>query len=131
MDLEPTEVQVVSKKRVVDHAEVLTGQREVNAMLALVDRETQRVESRFLEPACGTGNFLTEVLSRKLDMVGARYHRSQLEYERYMILAVSSVYGIDILEDNVLRCRERLSSMADERYTNLYGASARGIQEGC
>lgn len=71
-----TEKQVVSKQRVADHGEVLTGKREVNAMLNLVRQETERIESRFLEPACGTGNFLTEVLARKLRVVAARYGRS-------------------------------------------------------
>src|SRR5579871_3434898 len=104
--IEPS--HVVSKERVAEHGEVLTGQREVNAMLDLVKQETQRVESRFLEPACGNGNFLAEVLSRKLAIVEKRYRRSQGDYERYAVLAVSSVYGIDILEENVRQCRSRL-----------------------
>ena len=93
--------QVVSKQRVADHGEVLTGKREVNAMLDLVKHETERIDSRFLEPACGTGNFLTEILERKLRVVETRYGKSQLDFERYAVLAMSSVYGIDILEDNV------------------------------
>src|SRR5947199_10202140 len=103
--------QVVSKKRVVDHGEVLTGTREVNAMLDLVKQETERIESRFLEPACGDGNFLAEVLERKLAVVRKRYRRSQFEYERNVVVAVGSLSGIDILEDNVLVCRERLFSI--------------------
>ena len=102
------ESQVISKKRLVEHGEVLTGKREVNAMLDLVKQETQRIESRFLEPACGTGNFVAEIFERKLRVVEARYRKSQLEFERYSILAVSSIYGIDILEDNVQQCRQRL-----------------------
>ena len=100
--------QVVSKQRVSAHGEVLTGQREVNAMLDLVGQETQRIESRFLEPACGNGNFLAEILERKLAVVESRYSKSQLEYERYAVLAVSTIYGIDLLEDNVQHCRNRL-----------------------
>ena len=95
------EKQVVSRKRVADHGEVLTAKREVAAMLDLVKQETERIESRFLEPACGDGNFLTEILERKLRVVAARYGKSQLDYERNAVLAVSSIYGIDILEDNV------------------------------
>jgi len=114
------EKQVVSKKRVADHGEVLTGEREVNAMLDLVKQETERIDSRFLEPACGTGNFLVEVLRRKLHVVEARYRKSQVEYERYAVLAVSSLYGIDILEDNVAACRNRLFTAFDERYTGIY-----------
>ena len=99
---------VTSKKRVEDHGEVFTSKREVNAMLDLVLQETRRIESRFLEPACGTGNFLEEVLARKLDIVTKRYGKSISEWEWYAFVAVSSIYGIDILPDNVLLCRERL-----------------------
>ena len=114
------EKQVVSKKRVADHGEVLTGKREVNAMLDLVKSETERIDSRFLEPACGTGNFLTEILERKLRVVEARYGKSQLDYERNAILAVSSIYGIDILEDNVQQCRQRLFGIFDLNYLRLF-----------
>ena len=114
------ESQVVSKKRVADHGEVLTGKREVNAMLELVKSETERIDSRFLEPACGTGNFLAEILERKLRVIEARYGKSQLDYERDAILAVSSVYGIDILEDNVRQCRQRLFGIFDLNYLRLF-----------
>ena len=111
---------VVTKKRVMDHGEVYTREREVNVMLDLVKQETQRIESRFLEPACGTGNFLIEILRRKLGVVESRYKRSQAEYERYAFLTVSSIYGIDVLEDNVSICRNRLFGLAQENYTSLY-----------
>ena len=110
---------VKSKQRVTDYGEVLTPSHIVNAMLDLVKQETERIDSRFLEPACGTGNFLVEILSRKLRVVEARYARSQPEYERYAILAVSSIYGIDILEDNAEECRQRLFAVFDEAYTRL------------
>lgn len=112
--------QIKSKQRVVDHGEVFTSEREVNAMLDLVKQETDRIESRFLEPACGTGNFLIEVLHRKLDVVESRYKKSKLEYERYAVLAVSSIYGVDIQEDNVIQCRDRLFGYFNERYIQLY-----------
>lgn len=111
---------VKSKQRVTAYGEVLTQPHIVNAMLDLVKQETERIDSRFLEPACGTGNFLIEVLDRKLRVVEARYVRSQLEYERYAILAVSSIYGIDILEDNIEECRKRLFAVFDEAYTRLF-----------
>ncbi len=114
------EKQVKSKDRVADHGEVFTAEREVNAMLDLVKQETERIESRFLEPACGNGNFLAEVLLRKLRIVKERYEKSQLEYERYAVLAVSSIYGIDILRDNAQECRERLFQIFDDNYTKLY-----------
>jgi len=114
------EEQVISKKRVADHGEVLTGKREVNAMLDLVKQETERIDSRFLEPACGTGNFLTEILKRKLAVVEKRYGKAQLDFERYAVLAVTSIYGIDILEDNVRQCRERLFEVFDATYVQLF-----------
>ncbi len=109
-----------SKQRVRDHGEVFTNAREVNAMLDLVKQETERIDSRFLEPACGTGNFLAEVLRRKQAIVEKRYKKSQLEYERYALVAVSSIYGIDILEDNVDECRASMFEIFDERYTKLF-----------
>jgi len=112
--------QVKSKKRVTDHGEVFTSEREVNAMLDLVKQETERIDSRFLEPACGNGNFLVEVLRRKLCIVEAKYKRSQLEFERYAVIAISSIYGVDILDDNARECRERLFKIFNEQYTRLY-----------
>ena len=89
-------------------------------MLDLVKQETERIESRFLEPACGHGNFLTEILRRKLDVVEDRYKRSQFEYERNGVLAVSSIYGIDLLPDNIKEARVRLLGIFTERYSRLY-----------
>jgi hypothetical protein len=119
------EKQTVSKQRIADHGEVFTSQREVNAMLDLVKRETERIDSRFLEPACGTGNFLTEILERKLQVVEKKYRKSQLEYERNSVLAVSSIYGIDILEDNIIECRKRLFEIVDKKYTALFKQKAK------
>lgn len=118
-------MQIKSKERVNNHGEVFTSEREVNAMLDLVKNESERIESRFLEPACGTGNFLIEVMRRKLDVVEKRYKKSQLEYERYAVIAVSSLYGVDILEDNVIHCRERLFDYFNERYTKLFKQSGK------
>ncbi len=112
--------QVTSKKRIADHGEVYTRDREVNAMLDLVQQETQRIDSRFLEPACGSGNILIEVLRRKLEVVASRYRKNQSEYERYVFLAVSSLYGIDVLQDNIDTCRNRLLDLVQEKYTAFY-----------
>lgn len=112
--------QVKSKKRVADHGEVFTNEREVNAMLDLVKQETERIESTFLEPACGDGNFLAEVLRRKLNVVTERYKKSQFEWERYSVIAISSIYGVDILEDNAQECRERLFNIFNEYYQKLF-----------
>ena len=125
MATKPAGKQVISKQRVADHGEVYTSEREVNAMLDLVKQETERIDSRFLEPACGTGNFLIEILRRKLAVVESRYGKSQIEYERYAVLAVSSIYGIDILLDNVVECRRRLFDLFDEQYAGRFKKAAR------
>jgi SAM-dependent methyltransferase len=114
------EKYVISKERIANHGEVYTRTREVKAMLDLVKQETERIESRFLEPACGSGNFLAEVLERKLAIVEKRYKKSQLEFERNAVLSVSSIYGIDILQDNVFVCRNRLFEIFDLKYSQLY-----------
>lgn len=114
--------QIRSRQRVADYGEVYTGAREVNAMLDLVKQETERIESRFLEPACGTGNFLIEVLARKLATTACRYGKSCLEYERYAVSAIASLYGIDILEDNVIQCRVRLYEYFAAQYTDRFGS---------
>lgn len=114
-----------SKERVKDYGEVFTQEREVNAMLDLVKNETERIESRFLEPACGTGNFLAPILERKLALVKEKYERSQTEFERMALLAVSSIYGVELLADNVVACIERLYNILNEEYAKLYKDKSR------
>lgn len=109
--------QIKSKERVAAHGEVFTSEREVNAMLDLVKNECLRPDSRFLEPACGDGNFLSAILERKLSELRRKYRKSPRDYERQSILAIGSLYGIDILNDNVLTCRERLFSIWNKEYT--------------
>ena len=110
------EQQVKSKQRVADHGEVFTAEREVKAMCDLVKQETERIDSRFLEPACGDGNFLAEILSRKLGVVTKKYRRSAYDWERNALLALSSLYGVDILSDNCAICRERLLAIWEKEY---------------
>ena len=111
--------QVKSKQRVSEHGEVFTAEREVKAMCDLVKQETERIDSRFLEPACGDGNFLAEVLERKLAVVKNKYKKSPLDYEKNSLLAVSSLYGIDIMADNVEICRERLYKIWAKQYKSV------------
>jgi SAM-dependent methyltransferase len=111
--------QTKSKQRVTDHGEVFTAEREVNAMLDLVKQETERIDSRFLEPACGDGNFLAEILRRKLAVVKSRYGKHAADYERYAVIAVTSIYGVDILQDNVDDCRKRMFEIWDKEYTAI------------
>ena len=105
-----------SRQRVIDHGEVFTPPGLVNDMLDLVAQECERVDSRFLEPACGDGNFLAEVLRRKLTTVDRRQGRNAEKWRRDAVLAVSSLYGIDLLPDNVAECRERLLQVVTERH---------------
>ena len=109
--------QVKSKQRVADHGEVFTAEREVNAMLDLVKQETERIDSRFLEPACGDGNFLAEILQRKLAVVKRMYGKNSMDYEKYAIIAATSIYGVDILQDNVEACRNRMFGIWNKEYT--------------
>jgi SAM-dependent methyltransferase len=111
-------IQIKSKKRVIDHGEVLTAEREVNAMLDLVKNETERIESRFLDPACGNGNFLAEILSRKLYKIRENYSKNHIKYEKYSVLAVSSIYGVELLLDNVKDCIDRLFNIFDVEYSS-------------
>ena len=102
---------VKSKQRVADHGEVFTPSWMVEDMLDLVKGESERIDSRFLEPACGSGNFLKVVLLRKLATVQARYGKSEFERNHYALFALMCIYGIELLEDNVRECRESLLSI--------------------
>lgn len=108
--------QIKSKQRVQERGEVFTNEREVKAMCDLVKDETERIESRFLEPACGDGNFLAEIVTRKLAVVSKRYGKSETDWEKYSVLAMSSVYGVDIMQDNAQECRERLFKIWERAY---------------
>ncbi len=108
--------QIKTKERVRDHGEVFTAEREVKAMCDLVKDETERIDSRVLEPACGDGNFLAEILNRKLNTVTKCYGKSPSEWEKYSIVALSSLYGVDIMPDNAEECRERLFAIWKEAH---------------
>ena len=112
------EEQVKSKKRVADHGEVFTPAWMVEAMLDLVKDETERIDSRFLEPACGTGNFLVQVLRRKLTAMELKYGKSDFERQNYALLALMCIYGIELLPDNIVECRANLIEIFAE-YLNL------------
>lgn len=116
--------QTKSKQRVRDHGEVFTAEREVKAMCDLVKDECERIDSRFLEPACGNGNFLAEILTRKLATVKKLYKSNPYDYERYAVLAVSSIYGVEILADNAEECRKRLFELWNKEYTGICKKSA-------
>lgn len=110
------EKQVKSIDRVRNHGEVLTARREVEAMLDLVKNESERIDSRFLEPACGDGNFLVAILERKLKVVISKYKNKQVDFEVQMLSALASIYGIDLLEDNIELAQNRLLDIAYQCY---------------
>jgi hypothetical protein len=99
---------VKSKQRVADHGEVFTPPWLVEAMLDLVKDETERIDARFLEPACGSGNFLVRVLQRKLAAVELKYGQSDFEREHYALAALMCIYGIELLPDNIAECRANM-----------------------
>lgn len=105
---------VKSKQRVADHGEVFTPPWMVQAMLDLVRDETERIDARVLEPACGSGTFLVAVLRRKLAAVELRYGRSQFERRHYALLALMCTYGIELLADNIAECRANLLEIVSE-----------------
>ena len=109
---------IKSKTRVADHGEVFTPAWMVEAMLDLVKGETERIDSRFLEPACGNGNFLMQILRRKLAAVELRYGKSDFERRHYALLALMCLYGIELLTDNIAECRANLMTSFAE-YLNL------------
>lgn len=119
-------LQIKSRQRVLDYGEVFTAEREVNAMLDLVKEESYKIDSRFLEPSCGNGNFLIEVLRRKLSSVQSAYKNNKLKYEINSIAAISSIYGLEILEDNVIDCRDRLYNYLDKQYTSIFKHKCNG-----
>ena len=109
---------IKSKQRIADHGEVFTPTWMVEAMLDLVKGETERIDSRFLEPACGSGNFLVRVLQRKLAVVELKFGKSDFEKRHYALLALMCAYGIELLADNIAECRANmLEILAD--YLNL------------
>jgi len=121
--------QLKSKQRVADHGEVFTPSWMVEAMLDLVKDETERIDSRFLEPACGSGNFLVRILQRKLAAVELKFGKSNFEKQHYALLALMCTYGIELLEDNIAECRANmLETIGDflhvEESDELYKAAS-------
>ena len=109
---------VKSKQRVADHGEVFTPEWMVEAMLDLVKDETERIDARFLEPACGSGNFIVQILKRKLAAVELKYGKSDFERRHYALLALMCIYGIELLADNIAECRANVLEVFAE-YLNM------------
>ncbi|MDB4452339.1 hypothetical protein N9129_03925 [Akkermansiaceae bacterium] len=128
-----------SKQRVADHGEVFTPEWMVEEMLDLVKCETERIDSRFLEPACGDGNFLVKVLQRKLAAVELKYGKSDFERRHFALLGVMCIYGIELLPDNIAGCRANLLeifagylglSLSDELYLAAFFVLSQNLVHG-
>lgn len=109
---------IKSKQRIADHGEVFTPEWMVEAMLDLVKEESERIDSRFLEPACGSGNFLIRILKRKLAAVEVKYGKSEFEKKQYALLGLMCAYGIELLPDNIAECRHNMLQILAE-YLNV------------
>lgn len=125
---------VKSKQRIADHGEVFTPAWMVEAMLDLVKGETQRIDSRFLEPACGSGNFLVRIIQRKLAAVEIKFGQSEFEKQHYALLALMCIYGIELLPDNIAECRANLLEIFAaylnlEPPNDLYGAGCHVLSQ--
>ena len=106
--------------RIAEYGEVFTNEKEVKDMLALVQNEIQRIDSKFLDPACGDGNFLKEVILQKLILLKQINKKEQLNYEKNLFLIVANTYGIELLEDNVIKCRKRIHKIVSEIYLKKF-----------
>jgi hypothetical protein len=111
---------IKSKERIRDHGEVFTPEFVVNDMLSLVNNEVERFDSKFLEPACGDGNFLAYILEMKLNLLSKKSKNNQVDFEKYAFISICNIYGIDILEDNVLVCKDRLFEVFKKIYTSKF-----------
>ena len=112
--------QIKTKDRVTKFGEVNTAKKEINNMLNLVINETQRFDSRFLEPACGDGNFLIAVLKKKLEILSIKFQKNQYEFERNGFVIVGSLYGIDILIDNIKATRKKIYGIFFKFYSKFF-----------
>lgn len=112
---------IKSKQRIAAHGEVFTPEWLIEAMLDLVKDETQRIDSRFLEPACGSGNFLVRILQRKLAAVELKFGKSDFERRQYALLALMCIYGVELLLDNIGECRANMLEVL-AAYLKLEGA---------
>lgn len=121
--------EIKSSERVSLYGEVYTNEYEVKGMVDLVQDEAERLESKFLEPACGNGNFLIEILLRKISLIEKRYKKNKLDFDSNLFIAVSSIYGIDILEDNVAECRTRLLNICLDRYKSIFKKIDKNLQK--
>ena len=124
---------VKSKQRVADHGEVFTPAWMVEAMLDLVKDETERIDSRFLEPACGSGNFIVQILQRKLAAVELKFGKSDFERQHYALLGLMCIYGIELLADNIAECRANVLEVFAEHLQldeadELYRAASQVLQ---
>ncbi len=111
---------IKSKSRVRDHGEVFTPDFIVNDMLDLVKDDSENPASTFLEPACGNGNFLIEILRRKMETINRKFKKNQIEFECQSLVAIWSIYGVDLMQDNVKEAKLRLWNLVERYYWKAF-----------
>ena len=129
--------QAKSKQRISGYGEDFIAKREADAMLDMVVYEASRIDSRFLEPACGNGSFLAEILRRKMASLKSRCGKAPGDYEMSAIIALTSIYGAEMLPDNAQECRQRCTNTSplqdfsepwtDENLYSKYGLTVAEI----
>ena len=120
----PEEIQIRNTERIRDLAEVFTAEKEVSAILNLLEPIASKIDSRFLEPSCGNGNFLVSILDRKLESISTRY-KNQIEYEFLSIIAIASIYAVDIDIQNIREARSRMKERIIDHYSNVLNTRTR------
>ena len=111
------ERQVKSKQRVSDFGEVYTAHRQVTDMLDLIPAEAVGIDTTYLEPACGNGNFIIEILKRKFALITAK---DPWTYSIFMLRCVASVYGVDIQKDNTMETVDRIVAATEKVYEKAF-----------
>ena len=115
------EIIIKSKRRVQKHGEVFTPRWMINKMLNTpgIKEACESLDKTFLEPAAGEGAFLVEILKRKLSLVKEQYSSTLIQYENYSLFVLSTIYGIELLEDNAQLCVLNLFDTYMKSYTEI------------
>ena len=117
--------QIKSKHRVTEFGEVNTSFQTVENIIDLVGNEAMRYDSKFLDPACGDGNFLLALLDRKLTSLKRKSCKNTTLCEEKLMITLGSIYGIDKLNDNIVEARIRILKRFSEAYAKLFDSEVK------
>jgi len=117
--------QIKSKKRVTEFGEVNTSFQTIEHIIDLVGNEAMRYDSKFLDPACGDGNFLVALFDRKLASLEGKLHKNATLCEEKLMIALGSIYGIDKLKDNIVEARIRILKQFSNAYAKLFDSEVK------